>query len=72
MSARKNKRFRRQRNMLSTIQRSASKDRRVLLKDCRNSVMRMGDFFPAAALVSRLAEVIRHDPWIIITKGNAR
>lgn len=72
MSARETRRFIRQRSLLTTSQRQASKARRALLKECRNSVMRLGDLFPAADLAARLREVIRTDPWIIITKENAR
>ena len=72
MSARETRRFIRQRILLTTSQRQASKARRALLQECRNSVMRLGDLFPAADLAARLREVIRTDPWIIITKENAR
>jgi len=72
MSARETRRFIRQRSLLTTSQRQASKARRALLQECRNSVMRLGDLFPAADLAARLREVIRTDPWIIITKENAR
>lgn len=72
MSVRETRRFIRQRSLLTTSQRQASKARRALLQECRNSVMRLGDLFPAADLAARLREVIRTDPWIIITKENAR
>jgi hypothetical protein len=72
MSARDSRRFSSQRSLLTTSQQSASKARRALLKSCRTSVLRMGGLFPAAELASRLSEVIRPAPWIIINKENAR
>ncbi len=68
MIERKRRRFTCERRLLTNNQQAASDVRLALLRDCRFSVLRIGDLFAASDLAWRLSEVLREDPWITITK----